>query len=56
LECPASAVRVDIEESLFQHIEKGVKLGLVVLTALILLAKVANHVSTDLNQGTSKSV
>lgn len=56
LDRSAAAVRVDIQETLLQHIEKGIQLGLVIFAPLLLLAEVDEHVSADFNQGASKGV
>ncbi|GKT50464.1 uncharacterized protein ColSpa_10645 [Colletotrichum spaethianum] len=52
----ASAVGVYVEESLLQHVEEGVELRLVVLTTLVLLDQVGNHVSADLDEGAAQCV
>jgi hypothetical protein len=56
LDRTAPAVRVDIEETLFQYIEKGVDLGFVVVAGFLLSAKISNEVSTNFDDCTAESV
>jgi hypothetical protein len=42
LDGTATAVRVDVQESLLQYVEKGVDLSLIILTSLFLTAQVGN--------------
>jgi hypothetical protein len=56
LDGSAAAVRVDIEKSLFEDIEKGIDLGLVIFTALFLSAQIGNEVPADLNDCTAEGI
>ena len=52
----ATAVRVNVEETLLQYIEECVDLRLGVFAWLLLSAQVRDEVTADLNDGTSKGI
>jgi hypothetical protein len=54
LDRTATAIRVDIEETFFQYIEKGVDLGFIVVAGFFLSAEISNEVSANLNNCTAK--
>jgi hypothetical protein len=53
---PASTVGIDIKETLLKNIKKGVQLGLVVFSTLLLLAKVRNKVTANLDNSAAQSI
>jgi hypothetical protein len=56
LDRSATAVRVNVEETLFQHIEECIDLRLGVFARLFLPAQVGDEVTADLNHGASEGV
>lgn len=56
LDRATAAVRVDIKESFFEYVEKGVDLGLIIITAFLLSAEIGNEVSADLDHCTAESI
>ena len=56
LDRATATVRVDIKESFFQYIEKGVNLGLIIITALFLSAEIGDEVPADLDYCAAESI
>jgi hypothetical protein len=56
LDRATAAVRVDIQESFFQYIEKGIDLGFIIITAFFLSAEVGDEVAADLDYCTAESI
>ena len=52
----APTVGIDVKKAFLQNVEETIDLHLGVLAPFLLTAKLSNHVATDLNNGTSKTV